>query len=131
VTLLPRNATADFELALTRRDSPRLVLRLFIAGATPRSQRAVKNLRTLCDQHFPGGCEIEVIDVYQQPSMAREHQVLVVPTLIRDAPAPTRRIVGDLSNTEVVLAALRHALPEPRAHATKNEPTKKKNQRGR
>jgi circadian clock protein KaiB len=129
VTRKARDATAEFELALTKRDEANLVLRLFIAGTTPRSQRAVLNLRTLCEAHFPGRCEVEVIDVYQQPSLAREHQILVVPTLIRDAPAPTRRIVGDLSNTEVVLAALRHAVPKPLAHATKNEPTKKKNQR--
>ena len=101
-----RDATADFELALARRHDARLVLRLFVAGTTPRSSRAIVNLRALCLAHFPDAWDLEVIDVYQQPSLAREHQILVVPTLVRAWPTPERRIVGDLSNTERKLVGL-------------------------
>jgi circadian clock protein KaiB len=120
------DSTAAFELAAAKQEPPSFVLRLFVAGNTPRSQRAIINLRALCDAHLSRRCEVEVIDIYQQPNLAREHQILVVPTLIREEPAPPRRIVGDLSNTEVVLAALHHAIPKSPSNGTKTEPTKKK-----
>ncbi len=107
-----------------------MLLRLFVAGNTARSQRAIVNLRALCDEHFPSHCDVEVIDIYQQPNLAREHQILVVPTLIREVPAPPRRIVGDLSNGEVVLAALKNVPSKPVLHATQTEPAKTK-KRGR
>ena len=127
MTLKRGDATAEFELAASQQTQVRFVLRLFVAGNTPRSQRAIVNLRSLCDEHFPSRCDVEVIDIYQQPNLAREHQILVVPTLLREAPGPSRRIVGDLSNTDVVLAALQNATSKSLPHGTQTEPAKKKN----
>jgi circadian clock protein KaiB len=82
------------------------VLRLYVTGSTPRSTRAVANLRQLCEQHLPDRYELEVVDVYQQPELAAREQLVAVPTLIKRLPLPLRRLVGDLSNRQRVLAGL-------------------------
>src|SRR5262245_29641441 len=76
----------------------RYSLRLFVTGATPRSSRAIGNIRAICEQMLPGRFDLEVIDVHQQPWLARHEQVLAAPTLIKRLPLPLRRLVGDLSN---------------------------------
>ncbi len=76
------------------------MLRLFIAGATQRSMTAVRNVRQLCDEQLPGRYQLEVIDVYQHPAQARRDQIVATPTLVKVAPAPMRRYIGTLSNTE-------------------------------
>lgn len=81
-------------------------LRLYVAGQSPRSLRAFANLTSLCEAHLAGRHEIEVIDLVQHPEMARSDDILAVPTLVRCRPAPSRKIIGDLSNTEGVLKAL-------------------------
>ncbi len=81
-------------------------LRLYIAGQTVRSLAAQANLQKICEQHLPGRCRIEVIDLLQRPELAQEDQILAIPTLIRKLPAPERKIIGDLSNTERVLVGL-------------------------
>jgi circadian clock protein KaiB len=83
-------------------------LRLYIAGQSARSMRALANLRKLCEQHLAGRYEIEVIDLVAHPSLARDDDVLAVPTLVRRRPLPLRKVIGDLSNSESVLAGLRH-----------------------
>lgn len=83
------------------------VLRLFIAGMTPRSMRATANLRRLCDDHLRGSYTAEVIDLYEHPAMAREVQVFAVPTLVRVLPEPRRCFVGDLSDYTRVCAKLK------------------------
>ena len=85
-------------------------LRLLFAGTTWLSQRAVANLRRLCDERLAGRVDLEVIDIYQQPESAARYQVIATPTLVKLAPAPQRHIVGDLSNTPRVLRGL--DLPE-------------------
>lgn len=87
-------------------------LRLYIAGPTPRSQRALANLQKICDEHFPGKAEIEVIDLLDDPARAHADDILVVPTLIRRLPEPVQRIIGDLSDTERVLVGLSVSLTE-------------------
>jgi len=82
-------------------------LRLFVAGQSPKSLRAFANLTTLCEEHLAGRYEIEVIDLVDDPSLARSDDILAIPTLVRRLPAPQRRIIGDLSNTERVLVGLR------------------------
>lgn len=82
------------------------VLRLYVTGTTPRSARAIANLRQLCEQHFPDGYELEVVDIYQQPELAAREQLVAVPTLIKRLPLPLRKLVGDLSNRQRVLAGL-------------------------
>ncbi len=79
-------------------------LRLFVAGNTPRSQRAIGNLRRLCDEHL-GAVVVEIIDIYQQPELAVQDQVVAAPTLVKLAPLPLRRIIGELADEQRVLRA--------------------------
>jgi len=80
-------------------------LRLFVAGNTPRAQRTIGNLCRLCDQHL-GAVNLEIVDIYQQPELAVQNQVVAAPTLVKLAPLPLRRIIGDLSDEARVLHAL-------------------------
>ncbi len=81
-------------------------LRLFVAGTTIRSQQAIENLRQVCAKQLEGNVDLEVIDIYQQPELAAQHQVIAAPTLLKLLPLPVRRIIGDLSQTEKVLRGL-------------------------
>lgn len=81
------------------RPAPAYSLRLFVAGATARSSQAVLRVRELCKTELKGGCTLEVIDIYQQPALARTHQIVATPTLIIEFPPPVRRFIGNLSNT--------------------------------
>lgn len=81
-------------------------LRLYVAGQTPRAVTAFANLKKLCDEHLAGEYRIEVVDLLKNPQLARGDQILAVPTLVRKLPAPVRKIIGDLSNTERVLVGL-------------------------
>ena len=81
-------------------------LRLYVAGQTPRSVAAIANLRKICEQHLTGRYEIEVIDLMKDPALAQRHQIVAIPTLIRQLPEPLKRIIGDLSNLEKVLVGL-------------------------
>ncbi len=84
----------------------RYVLRLYVAGQTPNSLRAIANINLICEEHLKGRYALEVIDLYQQPKLAQGEQIIAVPTLIRKLPEPLRRIIGDLSDTERVLVGL-------------------------
>jgi circadian clock protein KaiB len=75
------------------------VLRLFVAGATARSRQAILDVRRLCEAELKDRCKLEVIDIYQQPKLARYHQIVATPTLIRERPRPRRRFIGNLANT--------------------------------
>jgi len=81
-------------------------LRLYITGQTPRSVASVRNLRHVCDEHLTGRFELQVIDIYQQPELAREAEIIAAPTLVKRLPLPLRRLVGDLSNEQRVLMGL-------------------------
>ena len=94
------------ELVFATIEEAPCVLRLYVAGSTPQSSRAIRNLKAICETHLPGRYGLTVVDLYAQPELAREDQIVVAPTLIRQAPLPARRVVGDLSNTDRVLAAL-------------------------
>ncbi len=82
------------------------ILRLYITGMTKRSARAIENLQAFCEKHLAGHYELQVIDVYQQPELARTEQVIAVPTLIKKLPLPLRRLIGDMSDEERVLVGL-------------------------
>jgi circadian clock protein KaiB len=82
-------------------------LRLYVAGQSPASLDAFANLRNLCEEHLAGRYEIEIVDLAEHPELARTDDVLAVPTLVRRLPPPTRRIIGDLSNTQRVIDHLR------------------------
>ena len=82
------------------------VLKLFVTGRTPRSERAIANLRSLCEDQLSERYDIEVIDVLERPHLAEEKRIIATPTLIRELPQPLRRIVGDLSDRGKVLLGL-------------------------
>lgn len=82
------------------------VLRLFVTGTTTRSQRAIANIRKICDEYLTGRCDLEVVDVYLHPEATRDFQIVATPTLVKILPEPLRRIVGDLSDRARVLASL-------------------------
>jgi circadian clock protein KaiB len=84
----------------------RYVLRLYVTGMTPRSMRAINNLRAICDEHLAGRYDLDVIDIYQQPALAKGEQIIAAPTLIKKLPVPMRRIIGDMSNRDGVLLGL-------------------------
>ena len=86
--------------------SGKYILRLYITGMTKRSARAIENLQTFCEKHLAGRYELQVIDVYQQPELARTEQIVAVPTLIKKLPLPLRRLIGDMSDEERVLVGL-------------------------
>ena len=81
-------------------------LNLYVTGMTPHSTRAIDNLRAFCRRHLEGRHTLRIFDVYQQPSLARDEQLVAAPTLVKRAPLPQRRLVGDLSNHDRVRAAL-------------------------
>jgi len=87
-------------------DAARWNLRLYVAGQTPRSLTAFKNLKEICEEYLKGQYHIEVIDLMENPTLARGDQILAIPTLVRKLPQPIRKIIGDLSNTERVLVGL-------------------------
>jgi circadian clock protein KaiB len=82
------------------------LLRLYVAGQTPKSMMAFANLKKICEEHLAGRYEIEVVDLLKNPKLARGDQILAIPTLVRKLPEPVRKIIGDLSNTERVLIGL-------------------------
>jgi circadian clock protein KaiB len=88
------------------------VLRLYVTGMTPRSARAVDNLRTVCDEYLEGRYDLEVIDIYQQPALTKGQQIIAAPTLIKKLPLPMRRIIGDMSNRDGLLLGL-DLVPSP------------------
>ena len=86
--------------------SPQYVLRLFVTGTTMRSARAIANLRRVCDEHLSGEYDLEVVDIYQHPNAAKDHQIVAAPTLVKMLPLPLRRIIGDLADEGRVWAGL-------------------------
>lgn len=98
--------TKAFEDALAAEPRAYYVLRLFVTGTTPRSARAIANIRTVCEDNLQGRYDLEVIDIYQHPEQVKPEQILVTPTLVKKLPLPFRKIIGDLSDKERVLAGL-------------------------
>ncbi len=93
-------------------------LRLFVAGNNPVSLRTIANLHRLCSVHLPERVELEVVDIYQQPDLAEQDQIVAAPTLLKLSPPPVRRVIGDLSDEARVLRALELASPRPADHAS-------------
>lgn len=86
--------------------SGRFKLRLFVAGSSPRSIRAVSNIRSICEEHLSGRYDLEVVDLYRRPELAMKEQLLAAPTLVKDLPPPARKIVGDMSDRRKVMLGL-------------------------
>jgi circadian clock protein KaiB len=95
-----------FSQAIRELDDGKYLLRLYVTGATAGSQRAIANLRAICETELAGRYELEVIDIYQQPTLAEGEQIIAAPTLIKELPLPVRRLVGDMSDHDRVLLGL-------------------------
>jgi circadian clock protein KaiB len=100
-----KRSTRAFERGTTPRKH-KTVLRLYIAGSSERSTRAIENAKQICDEYLSGSYELDVIDIIKQPTLAKDDQILAVPTLIKKLPLPLRRFIGDLSDRDVVLVGL-------------------------
>jgi len=108
----PTNRYDDFERA-SREQDQQYLLRLYVAGLSPRSLQALDNIKHVCDEHLAGRYELEVIDIYTKRTLAADEQVVAVPTLIKQFPLPLRRIIGDLSDKEKLLFGLDLKLKQP------------------
>lgn len=102
----PNSATERFEQALKEMSTEKYVLRLYVAGMSPKSLEAIENIKRICDENMPGRYELEVIDLYQQPIFAKDGQIVAAPTLVKELPPPLKKLVGNLSNTERTLVGL-------------------------
>ena len=96
----------EWELSGSHSRQAKYVLRLYVSGSTLKSALAVENIKRICEQHLKNRYDLEVIDIYQQPNLARDEQIVAVPTLIKRLPPPLRRLIGDLSNLRKVLFGL-------------------------
>jgi circadian clock protein KaiB len=101
-------STSVFEQSFEESQSrdERYVLRLYVTGLTPRSTEAFATIKAICEQHLEGRYDLEVIDIYQQPTLAKDEQIIAVPTLVKKLPLPLRRFIGNLSDEERVLLGL-------------------------
>ena len=102
----PIDATSRFEDALEKSKNAKYVLKLFVAGNSEKSTRAIETIREICETNLKGRYTLEVIDIYQQPELARGEQIIAAPTLIKSLPQPLRRIIGDLSSIDRILVGL-------------------------
>jgi len=104
--MVRRSTRAELEAVPSQPTATRYVLRLYVVGMTPKSTRAITNIKAICEEYLRGRYALEVVDVYQQPRLAQGEQILAIPTLVKKLPLPLRTLVGDLSNTERVLLGL-------------------------
>ena len=100
------DAAQAFEKALATQPTGKYVLRLYVAGATARSRQAVLRVRQLYEAELKGNFDLEVIDIYQQPNLARDNQIVATPTLVKEFPRPVRRFIGNLANTSRLFGGL-------------------------
>ena len=103
---LPSNSIDEFEKKLEESSKEHYVLRLYVTGMTPRSTESIARIKAICEEYLADRYELEVIDIYQQPALAKGEQIIAAPTLIKKLPLPLRRLVGDLSNKDRVLLGL-------------------------
>lgn len=103
-----KTTTSEQELqkAIKKTKEEKYILRLYVAGLTPRSTKAITNVKEICEEHLQGRYELEVVDIYQQPHLAQGEQIIAAPTLIKKLPLPLRRLLGDMSDTERFLVGI-------------------------
>lgn len=102
----PNNVYDDFEKALADSKDTHYVFRLYVAGSTQKSANTILKLRQVCEEYLKGRYELEVVDIYQQPSVAKTDEVIATPTLVKRLPLPIRRIIGDLTEKDRILVGL-------------------------
>jgi circadian clock protein KaiB len=95
-----------FEHALKDSQDKKYVLRLYVAGATPRSTEAIVNIKKVCEEHLKGRYQLEVIDIYQQPVLAKGEQIIAAPTLVKKLPLPLRKFIGSMADVDRILVGL-------------------------
>ena len=96
----------DFERAIAESPDARFVLRLYVSGMTARSRQAIENIRKLCEEHLAGRYDLQIIDIYQQPELAKEGQVIAAPTLVKTLPLPLRKVIGDMGDPGRIMVVL-------------------------
>jgi len=101
-----KDSKKSFEKTLKKASKEKYVLRLYVTGMTPRSSRAIQNIKEIIDKELHGRCVLEVIDIYQRPVLAQGDQIIATPTLVKKLPLPLRRFIGDLSDAERILLGL-------------------------
>jgi circadian clock protein KaiB len=103
-----KNKTTQQELekALQKTKKEKYILRLYVAGITPRSTKAIMNVKETCEEYLKGRYELVVVDIYQQPKLAQGEQIIAAPTLIKKLPLPLRRVIGDMSDKEKFLVGI-------------------------
>jgi circadian clock protein KaiB len=106
VTKKRQTVTEEFEKAIARKDRSKYVLRLYVTGMTPQSTKAIENVRRLCEEYLADRYELDVIDIYQQPKLAKGEQIIATPTLIKKLPFPLRKLIGDMSDAERFLVGI-------------------------
>ena len=106
---------------LSSNGKEKYIFRLYVTGATPRSTQAILNLKQICERYLPQRYALEVIDIYQQPEQAREHQIIAAPTLIKHLPLPVRRFIGDMSKPDRILVGLNLSSSEQNESNGENE----------
>ncbi len=102
----PRGSTRAVEKISKKPKRGKYTLKLYVTGMTPRSTEAIKNIKNICEEHLQGLYDLDVIDIYQQPVLAKGDQIVAAPTLIKNLPPPLRRFIGDMSTTEKILLGL-------------------------
>jgi len=102
----PILSSKQFEDAVSQPKNEMYILRLYVAGSTPQSVHAILNIKKVCDEYLKGNYDLEVIDLYLNPNLAKGDQIIAAPTLIKKLPSPLQRIIGDLSSTERLLVGL-------------------------
>jgi circadian clock protein KaiB len=101
-----KTSTEEFTKAAAKQDQAKYILRLYVTGMTPKSTLAITNVQKLCEKYLEGRYELEVIDIYQQPQLAKGEQIIATPTLIKKLPLPFRKLIGDMSDTEKFLVGI-------------------------
>ena len=102
----PKSSTKKFEKAAAGKGGKTYILRLYVAGTTSQSNKAITNLKRICEEHLADRYDLEVIDIYRKPALLEGEQVIATPTLIKKLPLPMRKFIGDLANTEKILLGL-------------------------
>ncbi|MDQ1261485.1 MAG: circadian clock protein KaiB [Euryarchaeota archaeon] len=101
-----KDSTAAFEEAIAKTGDGKYVLRLYVAGMSPKSVQAIDNIKRICEEYLPGRYQLEVIDIYQFPIFAKDGQIVAAPTLIKELPAPLSKLIGSMANTDRVLVGM-------------------------
>ena len=101
-----KNSVKEFEAAVRKGGKWKYLLKLYITGMTPRSTQAIVNIKKICEEHLKGRYELEVIDIYQKPTLAKGEQIIAAPTLIKKLPLPLRKFIGDMTDTDRILVGL-------------------------